>query len=176
MFSYGLSQFCIWNTLYYVFLFWGVVYPFSYRTFKISNNRIRYAHIISVLLAVVLPLPGALGHLRRGLIAIRFPALTCVGRDLTYIFYANILPFSILLAANTCMLVLIFWTIFKVCIVVVLMHHNTVLRVDPGIRRGGRGEFPENHTHFIKPHPFYITTPIIMGGACITRVKFRQSM
>ena len=96
-----------------VFLFWGVVYPFSYRRFK-ESGRVRYAHIISVILILVIPLPLALVHLKEGYIITATPPYGCFGADRHYNFYAITLPLSITLVITTCLLVLIFWTIFKV--------------------------------------------------------------
>ena len=116
---YTLQQVCLWGGLHTGFVFWAMRYPFSYRAFSIST-RIRYAHVISVILAVVIPLPGALIHLKGGYIIIGNPSLVCAGRNTDYTYYTFILPLSVLLAITTCLLVLIFWTLLKV----VDMHQN----------------------------------------------------
>ena len=113
VFMYALQQICIWGGIHAGFLFWVLKYPFSYRTFKLTN-RIRYAHVISVLLAVVLPLPGALIHLKGGFVVTGNPALVCAGRNTDYTYYTFILPLSVILAVTTCLLVLIFSIILKV--------------------------------------------------------------
>lgn len=111
--TYGVGNLCFWGFLHTVFMFWGVVYPFSYRQLKISG-RIRYAHIISIILASVYPLPAALIHLQDGYIVTRSPAYACLGRNTDHTFYTFVLPVSIILAAIVCLLVLVFWTILKV--------------------------------------------------------------
>ena len=96
-----------------MFLYWGVAFPFSYREFK-TSGRIRYVHIICVVLTVVVPIPGGLVHLKDGYRPISAPTLACVGSNLDYGFYALILPISVAIAINSCLLVLTIWTIFKV--------------------------------------------------------------
>ena len=117
--AYGLLQSGMWGVLHSVFLFWAVVFPFSYRQLRISG-RIRYAHIISVVLAVVIPFPFPLIHLIDGyLLTFTFPVLLCVCRNPDHTYYTITLPISILLCITSCLLVLILWAIFKV--------HETIL-------------------------------------------------
>lgn len=113
VFTYSLQQICIWGALHAAFIYWGMRYPFSYRMFKISG-RIRYVHVISVILAVVAPLPGALIHLKDGYIITANPSVICAGRNTDYTYYTFILPLSVVLAITMCLLVLIFWTVLKV--------------------------------------------------------------
>ena len=96
-----------------IFLFWGVAFPFSYRSFK-ESGRVRYAHIISVILILVVPLPLALVHLKEGYTITATPPYGCFGMHRDYNFYAFIFPLSIVLAITTCLMALIFWIIFKV--------------------------------------------------------------
>lgn len=110
---YSLEQICILSVLHTVFLYWAVAFPFSYRQFKISG-RICYTHIICVVLAVVIPIPGGLVHLKDGYITAGNPATVCVGRNLDYTYYTFIIPISVTLAMMSCLLVLTIWTIFKV--------------------------------------------------------------
>ena len=114
IFSYGLQQITMWGGLHATFLFWAVVFPFSYRQLKLSG-RMRYAHIISVILAVVVPIPAALVHLLiDGYSASFSPTITCNGRNQDVTYYTFILPSSIIMCVITCLLVAIVWTIFKV--------------------------------------------------------------
>ena len=117
----------MWAFLHGIFLFWAVVFPFNYRQLRISG-RIRYAHIISVVLAVVVPLPAALVHLKDGHIAFITPALLCQGRNRDYTYYTLVLPLSIIMCITSCLLVVIIWTIFKVIIIINLypVHAYTV--------------------------------------------------
>ena len=117
----------MWIFLHGIFLFWAVVFPFNYRHLRISG-RIRYAHIISVVLAVVVPLPAALVHLKDGHIAFISPTLLCRGRNEDYAYYTFVLPVSIIMCITSCLLVVIIWTIFKVIIIINLypVHAYTV--------------------------------------------------
>ena len=107
----------MWAFLHGIFLFWAVVFPFNYRQLRISG-RIRYAHIISVVLAVIIPLPAALVHLKDGHIAYHTPTLLCQSRNRDYTYYTLVLPVSIIMCITSCLLVVIIWTIFKVIIII----------------------------------------------------------
>ena len=109
---YSLDQICILAVLHTGFLYWSVAFPISYRQFKISE-RIRYTHIICVVLAVVIPIPCGLVPLKDGFIGVGEPTV-CGGRSLDYSFYTLVIPISITIAITSCFLVLIIWTIFKV--------------------------------------------------------------
>ena len=113
MFNYALLQFGLWALLHAGFLFWGVAFPFSFRQLRITN-RIRHAHVISVLVAVLVPLLGALVPLKEGFLLTNNPTLVCLGRSADYTFYTLLLPISVAMAATSCLLFFIFWTIFKV--------------------------------------------------------------
>ena len=112
LFTYILEQISILLLLHAIFLFWGVAFPFHYRKLKV-NKHLRYAHIITVVLALVVPLLAALVPLKDGFIITSQPTLVCGGRNTDIIYYTFILPASILLAATSILLVLMFWTIFK---------------------------------------------------------------
>ena len=113
LFTYAMEQIPMWVLLHTVFLFWAVVFPFSYRSLKISG-RIRYAHIFCVVLAVIIPLPAALVHLKDGYNSPNTPTLVCAGRNGDYTYYTFVLPVSIIQCAISCLLVVIIWTIFNV--------------------------------------------------------------
>ena len=112
-FNYFLQQTFIWALLHAVFLFWGVNFPYSYRHLRISG-RIRHAHIISVLLALILPLPGALAPLKDGFLTTPNPPVFCIGRNIDFVFYFTALPLSFVGGAISCLFALTSWKIFKV--------------------------------------------------------------
>ena len=113
-FVYFVIQLDAWAAVHSIFLFWGVRFPFNYRSLKASGN-VRYAHIISVLLVVILPIPGPFIILKDGYLITDNPNLVAAGRnpDLTYFFFT--LPSNTLLFITSVMLFLLFWTVFKVC-------------------------------------------------------------
>ena len=94
-------------------MFWSVAYPFSFRQLKITGN-IRYAHIISILLALLIPLPSAFTQLVDGSVFVTSLVLPCLGRNTDYIYYTFILPISLLLGGGLVLLVLVIWILFKV--------------------------------------------------------------
>ena len=94
-------------------MFWSVAYPFGFRQLKVSG-KIRYAHIASIVAALLIPLPSAFVHLSGGNLYITSSVLPCMGRNTDYIYYTFILPMSILEVGGMILLVLIIWTIFKV--------------------------------------------------------------
>ena len=110
---YCVMQCTVWSAIHFIFMFWSIEFPFSYRQLKISG-RIRYAHVGSVVLAILIPLPAGLIHLKDGYIDSLIPAIGCVGFRFDFNYYIMILPLSVLVAITTCLLVLIIWTLFKV--------------------------------------------------------------
>lgn len=112
-FTYCVVQFTMWTVLHSVFLLWGVRKPFSYQRFK-KSGRITYAHIISVIFGVTVPLPSALLPMIDGYVITATPTAVCAGRNLDVTYYTFILPMSVSLGTTSCLLVLIVWTIFKV--------------------------------------------------------------
>lgn len=107
VFNYCIVQLTLWGAIQAVLMFWSVAYPFSFRQLKVSG-RIRHAHIISIVLAVVIPLPAGLIHLSGGVVNITSSVLPCLGRN-----YTLILPISIIVAFSMSLLLLIIWTLFK---------------------------------------------------------------
>ena len=103
----------MWAVLQAVFMFWSVAHPFSFRQLKITGN-IRYAHIISILLALLIPLPSAFTQLAGGSVFVTSLVLPCLGLNTNYIYYTFILPISLLLIGDAILLVLIVWILFKV--------------------------------------------------------------
>ena len=113
--AYIPSQSCVWGTLLSVFLFWGVVFPYSFRRFK-SSKKVHYAHVVSVVLGIVLPLMPGLAHLGDGHVVFIAPPITCLGRNPDFTFYTYVLPVNVALAISSCLLVLTFWNILKVSV------------------------------------------------------------
>ena len=110
---YCLNQMGYWMMFHAIFLFWATNFPFSFRQLRISG-KLRYAHIIVVLLALFLPIPGALSSLFGGFIYTRNPAPACYGSGTEYAYYSFVLPLSIILGITACLLLLTFWVILKV--------------------------------------------------------------
>ena len=114
VFSYTMLQTCVWAVLDAVFLFWAIVAPFSYRQFKEFSVKIRIAHIISVLLGLLVPLPAALLPLVDGHTQFFSISLYCSPSGTSNIFYTLILPISIFAGISTFTQIYTIWTLFKV--------------------------------------------------------------
>ena len=113
VFNYSITQITVLAALQSVFMFWSVAYPFSFRQLKITG-KIRYAHIISILLALLIPLPSVFTQLVDGSVYITSIVLPCLGLNSDYIYYTFVLPNSLLLIGEMVLLVLIIWVLFKV--------------------------------------------------------------
>ena len=111
--SYLLVQITLWGTFHALGLCWGIVFPFHYRRFKIEG-RIKYIHVITVVLGLVLPAISALVPLIDGYTITPSPIDRCVGRNEIIIFFTTILPISVLMAVSSSVLIILFWIIFKV--------------------------------------------------------------
>jgi hypothetical protein len=103
----------MWALLHAFFLNWAIRFPASYRQLR-TSVRIRYAHIISVVLAVMLPLVGPCVILKDGHLVLGSAMLFCIGRNFDFNYYAVILPTSLFVGMTLFLLVFLFWTIFKV--------------------------------------------------------------
>ena len=115
MFYYTILQTFIWAFLHAFFLFWGVYFPFSYRKLQMSG-QVRYAHIASILVALVVPLLPALLPLKDGFLNTRNPSLACLGRNSDYTYFLLVLPLSIIGCSIACLMILTFWKILNVII------------------------------------------------------------
>ena len=74
-------------------------------------------HIAVVSSCILLSMLGPIVTLAKyKYVVIRVPALTCTPDDLDFVFYSFIFPCIILVATSISFLVLLFWTVYKVCI------------------------------------------------------------
>ena len=113
VYVYGVLQLNIWAMFHALGLCWGLVFPFHYRTFK-AEGKIKYIHIATVIVALLVPTLPALLYLKSGYAALFTPTRVCTGRSLTVTYFAFLLPSSIILATTTFALGVVFWTILKV--------------------------------------------------------------
>ena len=113
LFTYGLAQLGLFILFHAVGLCWGVVFPFHFRKFK-AEEKLKYIHVTTVLIALFLPTVPALLHLEKGYGIASSPTTICFGRSVAVTFFSLILPLSVVLAITTSVFVIIFWIIFKV--------------------------------------------------------------
>ena len=79
-----------------------------------TERKLKYFHIITVLIALFFPALPALINLHDGYTVADTPTTICVGRNVAVIFFALILPLSVLIAVATSALIIMFWKILKV--------------------------------------------------------------
>jgi hypothetical protein len=103
----------LWGTFHALGLCWGIAFPFHYRRFK-TEGRVKYVHIITVVLGVALPTIPALVPLVDGYTITLSGFDVCGGRNVAITFFTTILPISVLMAASSTVLIILFWIIFKV--------------------------------------------------------------
>ena len=95
-------------------LFWKVQFPLHSRSYE-KARRIKYIHLICVILALVLPLVPVITVASKGGFTItRYPTFLCTGSDADATYYTIVLPIVIILGIGTTVLVLVFWKIHKV--------------------------------------------------------------
>ena len=111
--TYGEAQVGFWVAFHAVELCWGVIFPYHFRRMK-TERKIKYFHIIAILLALVFPILPAFINLHDGYIMADTPTTVCFGRSNTVTFFGLILPLSILIAVATSALIITFWKILKV--------------------------------------------------------------
>ena len=107
-------QFALWADIHALFLFWSVAFPLSFRQLKVSG-RIHHAHIVSIVLAVIIPVPAALIHFSGGVVNITSSVFPCFGRNTCRYFILLICPASQYQYSCFNVLLFIIWILFKVC-------------------------------------------------------------
>ena len=111
--SYLFLQVALWGTFHALGLCWIILFPFHYRRFKIEC-RIKYIHITTLIIGLVLPAIFALVPLTDGYTLSQSPTDSCLPRNMVIVYYTLTLPISILMAASSTGLLILFWTILKV--------------------------------------------------------------
>ena len=79
-----------------------------------AQGKLKYAHISSVVIAIILPLVPALLPLIDGYSIVLSSFDVCFGRNVALTYFTLVLPFSILIAFATTILIAMFWKIVKV--------------------------------------------------------------
>ena len=110
----------MWWFCHVVSLFWGIQFPFHFRSFKIAH-RVKYIHIPMMIVGLVLPaLPVIVAFSagepsRRGFGLSTFPPTNCDSlQSAPATFYSLVLPVNLILVTGIPLLVIIFWIIHKV--------------------------------------------------------------
>ena len=112
--SYLLVQITLWSTFHTLGLCWSIEFPFHYRRFK-TEKKIKYIHIITLIIGLILPTIFALVPLIDGYTIALNPTDDCIAKNVAITFFITILPLNVLMAVNSTVLIILFWRIFKVC-------------------------------------------------------------
>lgn len=94
-------------------LLWSIMFPFQYRRYE-KENKLKYVHITTALLALLLPLVSSFVILAFGYARSYNHESICPGRNSDSIYAGVTLPMSIMGAVSSSILVVVFWAIFKV--------------------------------------------------------------
>ena len=116
-----LMQIAVIWICHVLIIFSTVICPFHYMMFS-SKNRMRYIHIVIVIMAIAIPATSvAVMFGTGGFINARFPPLLCLPRNADAGFYAVVLPISLITPIGVSLLLAVFYTTHKVCMHIYLM-------------------------------------------------------
>lgn len=113
VYYYGVFQVSTLSLFYSGALLWSVMFPFHYRRYKVEH-KLKYVHITTALLALLLPLVPSFVILAFGYARSYDHQSICPGRNSISVYAGVILPMSIMGAVSSSILVVVFWAIFKV--------------------------------------------------------------
>ena len=119
VFYYGIFQLGVWWFCHVVSLFWVIRFPFHFRSFK-AAHRLKYVHIIMVVVGLVLPtlpviLPFTTGDPNmRGFGLTTFPPTNCDRLQGLLTFFSLPLPINLLLVTGIPLLIIVLWIVHKV--------------------------------------------------------------
>ena len=90
---------------------WGVVWPIHYNTFR-TSDRIKYVHIIVVLISFLLPLVSVIGIGSSGGYSISVLMYQrCDTTNPTEFFYGMVLPINLMIITGVSLLIITVWRI-----------------------------------------------------------------
>ena len=151
--TYILGQLTMWWIFHTSTLFWKLVFPLHAQSML---GKIKYIHITCVILGFLLPLVPIISSMAKfamdpsntfgnssnprsrsdsfisgglGFGPTRFPTVVCSSSDPDVIFYSLIVPIDIVLACGCTMLIIIFWSLYKVSIYFIwyLLNSSTIM-------------------------------------------------
>ena len=145
----------MWWLFHTTALLWKIRYPFHARSYQ-TSHKIKYIHISCVMAGLLIPflpivtsmakfavdlktdaplqqrnvtfLSGGLGYQQ-----IRFPPVLCAGRDSGAVYYTSILPINLIVLAGLTELILLFWTVHRVCVTFSTIEPCTALNYFPWV-------------------------------------------
>ena len=115
LFIYLFWQLIIWWFSHIAAMFWGLRFPFHAHKFEVTG-RTKYIHITVIVLGLFVPIGPVVAAVGTGgFVLTRFPAISCDAQSLESSFYAVTLPIGFMAVMGLTLLILLFWTIYKVC-------------------------------------------------------------
>ena len=110
--QYFFPSMCWWWLFHIFGVFWKFVFPLHAKKHA-SRERLLYG--VLVVCGVGLPLPGVIATLATEGYAIgRYPPLLCTSKDPDVFYYSVVFLTSVIIAAGLFMLVVLYWTLYKV--------------------------------------------------------------
>lgn len=106
-------QISLWILLHAIGIFRSIFFPFSYERIKAAGKQ-KYIIWSTDVAGLILPLTPSMLHLIDGYSITPSTVDICVGRNAAISYFTLVLPFSILFALTTILLIAIFWKILKV--------------------------------------------------------------
>ena len=118
VFMYIQLQLWIWLFFHILSLFWGVKFPFHYRSYQ-QSGRVKYVHVATVVIGILVPLiPAFLPFALNGYgYSIRVPPVFCVPIDISLFVYPVALPVGLLSMFSTVLFLIVFRSISKVIVI-----------------------------------------------------------
>ena len=129
--NYCLLQILYWWLFHVGVFVWSIYFPFQYRSFKLGN-KMKYLHLISITVAIILPSASIAATMGRYSVEIKssssnasfwssgagyvpggYPPI-CTGRDSSVFFYSYLLILDISLTVGCTLLILSIWPLIKV--------------------------------------------------------------
>ena len=130
VFYYGAIQLGVWWFCHVVSLFWGIQFPFHFKSFK-TAHRLKYIHIPMVIAGLVLPaLPVTLISTAGRVQDSSLPSSKSL-QSASLTFYSVILPSNLLFAAGIPLLIIIIWLIHKVIMITTNIGNNSCELMHP---------------------------------------------
>lgn len=113
LFSYTYLQQILWGTFQAFGLLYMACSPKRFAQSK-EVGHLKLAHILSVIVAIFVPMVPVLIQLADEFQHVGVPAMLCLGKNRDYVFYTLSLPLSVFSVVPTVVIMLTGWTLLKV--------------------------------------------------------------
>ena len=113
LYSYLSHQLSLWAIFYAALLFWAVVSPFQYQSFR-NEGRLKYVYIAMIIAGVLLPCVPAVINVAFGYGIMSFSHMVCLVAVQDVGFYTDVLSEGFEATILGTLLVLVFFSLVKV--------------------------------------------------------------